>query len=89
VFHSSILGGLEICLVGTKPTKVPCGEGTGYQGTSFSKTVLPNHAKFIKMRATPFLSFSCWNDFFYDCKCRYTVIQSGRLRNSTAYRLAL
>jgi len=24
---------------------------------------------FIKMRATPLLSFSCWNDFFYVCKC--------------------
>jgi len=21
------------------------------------------------MRATPFVSFSCWNGFFYDCKC--------------------
>jgi len=50
---------LEICLVGVKPTKAPCGDGTGYQETSISKTVLPNHAKFIKMRATSFLSFSC------------------------------
>jgi len=25
--------------------------------------------KFIKMIATPFVSFSCWNGFFYDCKC--------------------
>jgi len=24
--------------------------------------------KFIKMRATLFLSFSCWNEFFYDCQ---------------------
>jgi len=50
---------LEICLVGAEPTKAPCGAGTGYQQTSISKTVLPNHAEFIKMRATPLLSFSC------------------------------
>jgi len=62
------LGSLEICLVGTKPTKTTCGDGTGYQETSISKTVLPNHAKFIKMRATPLLSCYCWNDFFYDFK---------------------
>jgi len=43
--------------VGAKPTKARCGDGTSYQETSISKTVLPNHAKFIKMRATPFLSF--------------------------------
>jgi len=50
---------LEICLVGAKPTKATCGDGTGYQETSISKPVLPNHAIFIKMTATPFLSFSC------------------------------
>jgi len=63
------LEGLKICLVGAKPNKVPSGDGTGYQETSISKTVLPKHAKFIKMRATPFLSFSCWNDFFYNYRC--------------------
>jgi len=21
------------------------------------------------MKAPPFVSFSCWNDLFYDCKC--------------------
>jgi len=55
--------------VGAKPTKASCGDGTVYPQTSISKTVLPNHAKFTEMRATPFLSFSCWNGFFYDCKC--------------------
>jgi len=59
---------LEICLVGAKAIKAPCGDGIGYQETSISKTVLSNHAKFTKMRAAPFLSISCWNDFFYDCK---------------------
>jgi len=49
------LGGLKICLVGAKPTKTSCGDGTGYQQTSISKTVLPNHAKFTKLRATHFL----------------------------------
>jgi len=58
------LGRLEICLAGAKPTKAPCGDETGYQETSISKNLLTNHAKFIKMRATPFLSFSCLNDFF-------------------------
>jgi len=45
--------------VGDKSIKAPFDDGTGYQQTSISKTVLPNHAKFITMRATPFLSFSC------------------------------
>jgi len=63
------LGDLEICLVGAKPTKASCGDGTGYQQTSISKTILPNHAKFTKMKTPPFLNFTCWNGFFYDCKC--------------------
>jgi len=35
------VGSLEVCLVGAKPTKAPCGDGTGYQETStyFKKTV--------------------------------------------------
>jgi len=37
-----------------------------YHCVGFETKVL---LKFIKMRATPFLSFSCWNNFFYDCKC--------------------
>jgi len=28
VFHISICGGLELCLGGAKPTKVPRGDGT-------------------------------------------------------------
>jgi len=47
-----------MCLVGVKPTNASCGGGTGYQQTSISKTVLPNHAKFTKIKAAPFLSFS-------------------------------
>jgi len=51
------LGGLEISLVRAKPSKASCGDGNVYQQTSISKTVLPNYAKFTKMRATPFLIF--------------------------------
>jgi len=53
------LRGLEICLVGTGPNKAPCGGRTGNRETSTSKSALPKHAKFIKFRATPFLSLSC------------------------------
>jgi len=60
---------MEICLVRVKPTKTFCGDEPGYQEISISNAVLPNHAKFIKIRAAPFLSFSCWKGFFYDCKC--------------------
>jgi len=58
--------GLGYLSGGDKPTKAPFGDGTGYQETSISKTVLPNHAKFIKIRAAPFLVEMT---FFYDCKC--------------------
>jgi len=27
------------------------------------------------MRATPFLSFSCWNNFFYDCQCLKCTVE--------------
>ena len=46
--------------------------------------------KLIKMRATPFSSFSCWNNFFYDCQCLKCTDEQRRLHeNHVAYRLAL
>jgi len=33
------------------------------------------------MRATPVVSFCCWNEFFYDCRW-YTVKRRRLLRNS-------
>jgi len=55
---------------GTTSTSVRPWKGHGEQ--------CPNHVlvlrcpcsclKFIKTRATLFLSFSCWNEFFYDCQ---------------------
>jgi len=45
--------------------------------------------KFIKMRATPFLSFSCWNNSFYDCQCSKRTVEQRRLHeNHVAYRQA-
>ena len=42
------------------------------------------------MKATPFLSFSCWNNFFYDCQCLKCTVEQRRLHeNDVAYRLAL
>ena len=46
--------------------------------------------KFIKMRATPFSRFSCWNNFFYDCQCLKCTVEQRRLHeNHVAYRLTL
>ena len=46
--------------------------------------------KFIKTRATPFLNFSCWNNFCYDCQCLKCTVEQRRLHeNHVAYRLAL
>ena len=45
--------------------------------------------KFIKMRATSFLSFSCWNEFFYDCKRLVYRWTKETFTKLTAYRLAL
>jgi len=59
-----------------------------FQQTSISKIVLPNlnHAKFTKMRATPLTSFSCWNVFFYGCKCyRWTKGTSVKLTLPTGW----
>ena len=39
------IGGLGALYGGAKPTKAPRGDRYGYQQTSISKTVLPNHAK--------------------------------------------
>ena len=46
--------------------------------------------KIIKMRATPFSNFSCWNIFFCDCQClKCTIEQRRPHENHVAYRLAL
>ena len=41
------------------------------------------HRLFIKMRAKTFLSFSCWNDSFCDCKCwvYHWTMESNLIRN--------
>jgi len=39
MFHIALFGDLEFFLGGPKPTKAPCGDGTGHQQTSISKTV--------------------------------------------------
>jgi len=71
---------------GTSSSSLPPWKGHGGQ--------CPNHVpilrcpcsflKFIKIRATLFLSFSCWNEFFYDCQ--YWVY---RWRKETFTKLAL
>jgi len=51
--------------------------------------------KFIKMRATTFLNFSCWNNFFYDCQCLIVyrwakaTSQKPRCLSSRSYSLYL
>jgi len=80
--------GLGNLFGGAKPTKAPMATKLVNKRHLFQR-LLPHHAKYITMRATPFLSFACWNDFFYDRKCEYIVEQRGLQRNSTAYRLAL
>jgi len=44
--------------------------------------------KFIEARATPFVSFSCWNEF-YDCKCYVHRRTKKTYETHAAYRLAL
>jgi len=42
------------------------------------------------MKATSFLSLSCWNNFFYNCQCFKCTVEQRRLHeNHVAYRLAL
>jgi len=79
------LGSLEIVWWGLSPPK-PCGDGTGYQETSISKILLSNHAKFIKMRVTPFLSFTCWNDCLWQQMLWHTVEKGDFYETHTAYR---
>jgi len=41
------------------------------------------------MRATPFLNFSCLNNFFYECQCLKCTVEKRRLHeNHDAYWLA-
>ena len=42
------------------------------------------------MKETPFLRFSCWNNFFYDCQCLKCTVEQRRLHeNHIAYGLTL
>ena len=70
VLHSSVCGAWKVVWWGLSPAKHRVATELVTNRHLFQKLyLLPNHAKFIKIRATPFLSFSCWNDFFYDCEC--------------------
>jgi len=57
VFHSSIWETRKFVWWGLGPPKPPVATELVSKETPISKSVLPNHANFIKMRATPFLSF--------------------------------
>jgi len=49
-----------------KPTKAPCGNGTGYQQTSILKTVLPNH---VRWNIQPLLSCATVHGRNFVVKC--------------------
>jgi len=85
VFHTSILGGLEICLVYAKP---PVATELVAKRHLFQK-LYSKPRQIHQNESNTFSKLFLLKWLFYECKCWYTIEQRGLLQNLTAYRLAL